>query len=103
MKPAQNKVSFNLVLANDQRMKALNKKYRHLDKLSNVISFSLDKEMGGTLHLGEVVIDFDEALREAKRLRLSLRREILRLAIHGLRSLLNESRIYPSNSSLHSR
>lgn len=93
MKQTPNKVFYNLVFVNDEKMKRLNKTYRNIDKASNVITFSLDNEKGSVLCLGEVVINWEEAFREAKRLGLSRREEILRLANHGLRNLLNESQL----------
>lgn len=86
------KFNFDLVLVNDQKMRALNKRHRGLDKASNVISFSFDEVIDGILYLGPVVINLDEAEREAKILKIKLREELVRLGEHGVRNLLRESR-----------
>lgn len=87
------KVGVNVVWIDDAQMKSLNQRFRSNSAVSNVISFSINEVMDGRFHLGEIVINLDEARREAAKLHLSLRNEILRLYTHGLRNLLNESRL----------
>lgn len=88
------KAGVNVVWVDDARMKGLNQRFRSNSAVSNVISFSMNEAMDGRLHLGEIVINLDEARREAAKLHLSLRNEILRLYVHGMRNLLNESHCF---------
>lgn len=87
------KAGVNVVWVDDSQMKGLNQRFRPDALASNVISFSINETMDGRWHLGEIVINLDEARREAHKLHLSLRDEILRLYTHGLRNLLNESHL----------
>lgn len=88
------KAGVNVVWVDDAQMKGLNQRFRSNSVVSNVISFSINEIMDGKLHLGEIVINLDEAKREAAKLHLSLRDEILRLCVHGMRNLLNESHCF---------
>ena len=58
----------SITLANDSEIQKLNKKYRGIDKPTNVLSF----ETGDAELLGDIYISFDTAMREA-RPELSLR------------------------------
>jgi len=66
------------------RMKSLNRKYRHKNKETDVLSF----EMNEAGYLGDIIISPEVAKRNAKAYGASLQEEIARLVIHGLLHLL---------------
>ena len=83
-----------LVLANDDKMKALNQRYRGKDKSTNVLSFE-NKEIAGANqaepdenYLGDIYIGCETLVREAKDLHISEKERFAQLFIHGILHLL---------------
>jgi probable rRNA maturation factor len=74
----------NLVLVNDPEIRALNRKFRRIDRATDVLSFSMDED--GVL--GDIAISTETAARNAKRYRVSLPREMKRLVVHGVLHIL---------------
>ena len=62
-----------LVLTGDRAIRALNARYRHKDKPTDVLSFPGD---GGELGLGDVVISVETAERNARSFGRSLAQEL---------------------------
>ncbi len=107
----------SLVFVDDARMRALNKKYRGIDKTTDVLSFpNFVQEPAGRLvtkfrtrrsrmaakvgsaefvsprqeagFLGEIVISVPRAKRQAKKQSYPLKRELLALFAHGILHLV---------------
>lgn len=74
----------SLVLVGDQRIRCLNNLYRHKDKITDVLSFNSD-EPG---QLGEIIIDYQQIVRQAKRFGNSVWRELVFITTHGILHLL---------------
>jgi probable rRNA maturation factor len=70
----------------DRRMRALNRRYRGLDRPTDVLAFPA--EGAGKDFLGDIVISVPYAAREARRRREPHAREIDRLLVHGLLHLM---------------
>lgn len=74
----------SVTFVDDKYIRALNKRFRRLDKATDVLSFEMDdKKM-----LGDIVISVDSAKRNAKRFKVSFDDEVLRLVVHGTLHLL---------------
>ena len=73
----------SLVFVDDQEIRKLNKTYRKLDRATDVLSFEIEAGK-----VGEIYIALPTAERNAKRFKVSLQEEIIRLWIHGLLHLL---------------
>ena len=71
----------SLTLVADDRIRALNRDYLGHDRVTDVISFSL-QDPGDPL-LADIYIGYPQALRQAADLGLPAREELVRLAIHG--------------------
>ncbi len=65
----------SLVFVGDGKIKELNKKYRHKDRITDVLSFE---------DLNEIFICLPQAKRQAKLLKTSLKTELTRLLVHGI-------------------
>ena len=65
-------------------MRSLNKKFRRLDKTTDVLSFP----MGEDGLVGDIVISVEKARRQASRFHNTPPRELVRLAVHGVYHLL---------------
>ncbi|MGB9893377.1 MAG: rRNA maturation RNase YbeY, partial [Candidatus Saccharicenans sp.] len=70
-------------------IRALNKKYRHKDQPTDVLSFSLwEKGPDGKFYLGDIIICPEVAKKQARKQGHSLLREVEILTIHGFLHLL---------------
>ncbi len=75
----------NLTFANDAQIKAYNRDYSGNDYATDVLSFSY-LESGGAIEgvVGEIIISFETAERQARAAGVSLDDEVAVLALHGL-------------------
>jgi len=78
----------NIVFVNDSFIKKLNKQYRNKPKATDVLSFNIDSTDDDDSVLGEVYISTDTATKNAKKMGVTFRNEILRLCCHGFLHLL---------------
>lgn len=95
----ETEVAIDVYFVGDRKMKTLNQKYLDRDKTTDVLSFSLteeDKEIDeefitapeDILHLGEVIVSYPQARKQAGENNVLVDEEIDRLVIHGLKHLL---------------
>jgi probable rRNA maturation factor len=84
--------ALTVVLSNDEQIRQLNRDFRGLDEVTDVLSFSAGTPMPGaahrTLYLGDVVISTPYAARQAVAGGHGLIAELQLLAIHGVLHLL---------------
>ncbi|MFH0902772.1 MAG: rRNA maturation RNase YbeY [Pseudomonadota bacterium] len=81
-------VEAGFVLAGDAEIRELNRRYRGIDRPTDVLAFAQREGLGGDLHpglLGDVIVSVETAQRQAKG---NLPDEILFLWSHGLCHLL---------------
>jgi len=83
----------SIAFVGDRKMKDLNKKYRGLDKTTNVLSFSLTEgenfaETSDFLRLGDVVVSYPQVIREAAKEEVLVDDKIDELVSHGVLHLL---------------
>ena len=80
-----------VVLTDDAELRVLNRRWRNIDRATDVLSFSYDEAGPGEtmpqkrakkVH-GDLVISLDRMRDQAKRYRVSEGRELARLVIHG--------------------
>ena len=92
-------VELGLVIAGDGTVHELNRSYRSVDRTTDVISFALtetsDREVEGFImppddvrHLGDVVISYPQAKRQAREHRHPVEHELALLLAHGVLHLL---------------
>ena len=74
----------SVLVTNDERMRDLNRRYRGVDRSTDVLSFAQDEDAGQGDVLGDIVISLGALQRNARRFRVSHDRELKRLTIHGL-------------------
>jgi len=83
------KLKAGVVMVDDQKMRDLNRVYRGEETTTDVLAFpSGEKLEKGILFLGEVVINLDQARRQAAEYGVSEKEEIARLITHGALHLL---------------
>lgn len=88
-------IEVSVAIVGDRKMRTLNKKYRNLDKTTNVLSFSLAEGQKAptptdAVYLGDVVLSYPEVIREAAEKELLVDDRVCDLVEHGLLHLLGE-------------
>ena len=100
----------SLVIADDDTVRALNAEYRGLDKTTDVLSFGYDNEgeyygkgdapsdwsadegfvlpPGESSGLGEVIVSYPQAVRQAREAGRSVEMELAHLITHGILHLM---------------
>lgn len=99
-------MELSLYITGDARVKKLNKAYRGVDETTDVLSFALIETGFGTfvsppdgvLRLGEIVISFPRAARQAEEHGRPLHRELAWLVVHGVLHLLGYDHEEPSRA-----
>lgn len=83
--------SVDVIFVDDNFMRKINRKFTKRRKTTDVLSFGMNegKNMGVDYpSLGDIYVSLDQAKRQAREYRISLRQEASRLVIHGLMHLL---------------
>ena len=80
------KIIMNIIFVNDEEIQQINRDYRNIDRITDVISFALNDEKDfliKTEEIGDIFICIDQAKRQASEYNHSLDRELGFLAVHG--------------------
>lgn len=87
-----NKAIFNIIFVSNEEIHNINKEYRDVDRVTDVISFALEDNKDITYDdfrlLGDIYIAKDVAYAQAIEYNHSREREVCFLATHGLLHLL---------------
>ena len=86
-------IEMSCIIVDDQRIHAINKEYRNIDRSTDVISFALEDSDSSYLEglprsIGDIFISYDHALSQSKEYGHSVQRELCFLFTHGLLHLL---------------
>lgn len=84
-------VEFNIIFTTENKIHEINKDYRNVDKVTDVISFALEDNKDIELKhrlLGDIYICLDKAHGQAEEYNHSFVRELCFLAVHGFYHLL---------------
>jgi probable rRNA maturation factor len=85
------KAELSILFVGDRAMRSLNRRYRAMDKTTDVLSFSLQEGSFTGVQpdmLGDIVVSIPTAERQAAEAGHALSREIDILLVHGLLHLL---------------
>lgn len=105
-------VELGVVLTTPDNIRTLNKKYLGKDEPTDIISFPLIPVTEGAkppyflgapdgkLHLGEMVICYDQAVKQAGERKHSIEQELTELVIHGVLHLLGHDHHDPEEAAL---
>ena len=74
----------NIIFSPDSRLKSLNKRFRKINKSTDVLSFNIDTPDRHDAVFGEIYISVPTAVKQAVSYEASLNEELLRLCCHGL-------------------
>ncbi|MCK4525450.1 MAG: rRNA maturation RNase YbeY [Candidatus Andersenbacteria bacterium] len=91
-------VEISLVILGKERIRSLNKKYRNINKITDVLSFGNEEAENKSakfisppnkiIYLGEIFICYPQARKQAIQKKHSIKRELSVLLIHGILHLL---------------
>ena len=70
----------SITLVDDKQIHKINKKYRGMDKPTNVLSF----ELGDDILLGDIFVSLDTVKREAKEAGISVEEHTAHMIVHGM-------------------
>lgn len=101
-------VEVELVITGDTTIRKLNRTYRGVDRTTDVIAFALSQSANkeaesfimppdGVIHLGEIVISYPQAKRQAEEQRHTLECELALLIAHGVLHLLGYDHELPED------
>ena len=71
-----------IVLTGDAPVRELNRRWRGLDRATDVLSFGYDETPGRFVN-GDLIVSMDRVTEQARRFRVTRGRELARLVIHG--------------------
>ncbi len=82
----------NVTFVNDDEMKELNSKFRKKDYTTDVLSFNVDEQIPGDpklgvkekYYLGDIVVNIDQAKRQALDAGITFEEEVSKLVAHGM-------------------
>lgn len=89
-----NKSEVSITLVDDKYIKKINKKYRGINKPTNVLSF----ELGDSVLLGDIFISIDTVIREANAEHISVAEHTAHMVVHGILHLLGYDHIKNSDA-----
>ncbi len=86
-------VEVSITFVDNDEIKSLNKRFRNIDKATDVLSFPLiddfeNIDKGNIIFLGDIVISVDKSVEQAHTYGHTVRREITFLIIHSMLHLL---------------
>ena len=108
--------SVGIVITDDETVRALNREYRGYDETTDVLSFGLS-EMAkpaaegeeqvdfptapdGWLHLGEIIISYETAARQASEAGKRVDEELRLLLVHGILHLVGYDHAEPEEEAI---
>ena len=101
----QNDIEMGILITDDTRIKELNRIYRNINSPTDVLSFHMnsdeDQELSSEFisppdqlnHIGEIIISYETAIRQANENKIPIKSELSFLLVHGILHLMNYDHI----------
>ena len=89
------KVSFTILLSNNQNIKRLNKKFRNKNKSTDVLSFPSEKKLNikKTPYIGDIVVSYEFMNKPKTLSTLEFKSKVTKIFIHSFLHLLGYDHI----------
>ena len=100
------RVSAAITFVTNDEIQKLNKKFRKIDKETDVLSFCSGEAVSGLgeeIYLGDIVISFEKAVLQAESFNHSLKRELAFLTAHSVLHLLGYDHMTESEERVMNR
>ena len=75
----KNKYEVSIAFVGDRVIRKLNRNYRETDKVTDILSFPGEGDF-----LGEIIIDYAQIKRQAKKYGKTIKQELVFILVHGL-------------------
>ena len=84
------KIFLTLLLSNNKKIKKLNKQFRNKNKVTDILSFPLQKKknLKKNFYLGDIIINYDFMNKPKKQLVKMFKDKVIKTFIHGFLHLL---------------
>ncbi len=100
-------VEFAIIIVDNHRIQEINREYRQIDAITDVISFALNDDLDeddpglgiNDAFLGDIIISYDKAIDQANEYGHSFEREFVFLALHGFLHLIGYDHQTPDQES----
>lgn len=98
-----NNYDLSLIIVGPRKIKEINREYRNIDKETDVLSFALfDRKLKyaskeAEVELGDIFINYNRVISQAKEYKHSIKREFVFLFVHGLLHLLGYDHMKPKD------
>lgn len=96
--------TFSIVFVDNEKIQYLNKNYRNIDRITDVISFAFEDNLkvvyNNVRFLGEIYICIPRMIEQAKEYGHSETRELAFLTVHGLLHLLGYDHMEKSDEEV---
>ena len=85
-------VEVSVSVVGGRKIRNLNRQWREIDKITDVLSFPLEeaRNIDGILRLGDIVICYPKVREDAQKENIMMDEKLNELIIHGLKHLLGE-------------
>jgi len=88
-------IEVSILLTSDEKIKILNNNYRNKNNSTNVLAFPMNiEDQNKTKIIGDVVISLEKVISESKKYKISKKKYLTKITIHGLLHLLGYDHIY---------
>ena len=86
----QKKILITLLLSNNENIKKLNKKFRNINKHTDILAFPFEQEMRNkkNFYLGDIIISFDYIDKLEKLSSKEFEKKTIKIFIHGFLHLV---------------
>ena len=100
----KNNTHISVTLTDDSGIRELNKEHLNRDKPTDVLSFNINEEIeNGTFYLGDVIVNKEQAERQAEEFGNTVEEEIAELGAHGVLHLLGVHHEDDDEHSVHGK
>jgi probable rRNA maturation factor len=89
------KVTFTVLLSNNKNIKKLNKKFRKINKNTDILSFPFEKKpyKKKEIYLGDIIISYEFMNKPKSLTKFEFKNKVIKIFIHGFLHLLNYDHI----------
>ncbi|MEK7451914.1 MAG: rRNA maturation RNase YbeY [Patescibacteria group bacterium] len=84
----------SVAFVSEKEMRKWNLHYRGIDRVTDVLSFTFDEQDV----YGEILLSYEQAKRQAKMLKHSVREELVFLLVHGLLHVFGYDHVRPTDA-----
>src|SRR3990172_3244353 len=100
----KNNTHISVTLTDDSGIRELNTEHLNRDKPTDVLSFNINEEIeNGTFYLGDVIVNKEQAERQAEEFGNTVEEEIAELVAHGVLHLLGVHHEDDDEHSVHGK